>query len=142
MGWPILTERNVNKYYPDTNETSKGHMNQTGKNVQSTKQAPMEKFNKKEMHGKKVGNVYVKVYDAWETTFYDQSGQFPTRSKSGNKYIMVIVEIDSNTILVEPLKSCKDTDHIRGYNTLLLQLCQAGIVPQKHVMDNENLQDH
>ena len=33
VGWPILTERNVNKYYPDTNKTSKGHMNQTQKNV-------------------------------------------------------------------------------------------------------------
>ena len=33
VGWPILTERNVNKYYPDTNETAKGHMNQTRKNV-------------------------------------------------------------------------------------------------------------
>jgi hypothetical protein len=41
VGWPILTERNVNRYYPDTDETSKGHMNQTWKNVQSTKQAPI-----------------------------------------------------------------------------------------------------
>jgi hypothetical protein len=27
IGWPILTECNVNKYYPETRETSKGHMN-------------------------------------------------------------------------------------------------------------------
>ncbi len=74
VGWPILTERNVNKYYPDTDEPSKGHMNQTRKNVQSTKQASMESFNSKEMHGKKVCNVFVKVYDAWETTFSDQTG--------------------------------------------------------------------
>ncbi len=45
VGWPILTKRNVNKYYPDTNNTSKEHMNQTWKNVQSTKRAPMESFN-------------------------------------------------------------------------------------------------
>jgi hypothetical protein len=120
VGWPILTERNVNKYYPDTNETSKGHMNQTQKNVQSTKRAPMESFNSKEMHGKKVRAVYVKVYDARETTFSNQTGKFSTRSKSGNEYIMVMVEIDSNTILVEPLKYCKDAKLIRGYNALLL----------------------
>jgi hypothetical protein len=37
IGWPMLTEPNVNKYYPETSETPKGHMNQTRKNVRSTK---------------------------------------------------------------------------------------------------------
>ena len=37
MGWPLLTEHNVRKYYPETSETPKGHMNQTRKNVRSTK---------------------------------------------------------------------------------------------------------
>jgi hypothetical protein len=37
VGWPMLTERNVQKYYPKTIETAKGHLNQTRKNVQSTK---------------------------------------------------------------------------------------------------------
>jgi hypothetical protein len=80
----------------------------------------MESFNSKEMHGKMLCNVYIKVYDAQETTFSDQIGQFPTRSKSGNKYIMVMVEIESNTILVKPLKCCKDAELIRSYNALLL----------------------
>ncbi len=48
-----------------------------------------------------------------------------------------MVEIDSNAILVKPLKCCKDAELIRVYNALLLQLRQAGIVPRKHVMDNE-----
>ncbi len=78
----------------------------------------MELSNNKEMHSKKLRDVYVKVYNAWETTFSNQTGQFPTRSKSGNKYIMVMVEIDSNAILVEPLKSCKNAELIRGYNVL------------------------
>ena len=87
-------------------------MNQTRKNVQSTKRAPLESFVSAEMKGKKVRDVYVKVYNARETTLSDQKGQFPTptQSKRGNKYIMVMVEVDSNTILVEPLKSCKDAE--------------------------------
>ncbi len=52
----------------------------------------------------------------------DQTGQFPTCSQRGNKYIMVFVEIDSNAILVEPMKSRKDEEMIRAYNALLLQL--------------------
>jgi hypothetical protein len=35
---------------------------------------------------------------------------------------MVIVEIDSKTILIEPMKSRKDEEMIRAYNALLLQL--------------------
>ena len=41
IGWPLLTERNVSKYYPETLETPKGHMNQTRKNVRSTKPKSM-----------------------------------------------------------------------------------------------------
>ena len=28
VGWPMLNERNVQKYYPETTETAKGHLNQ------------------------------------------------------------------------------------------------------------------
>jgi hypothetical protein len=52
--------------------------------------------------------------------FSDQTGQFPARSQRGNKYIMVMVDIDSNDILVELMKSCKDEEMIRAYNALLL----------------------
>jgi hypothetical protein len=69
--------------------------------------------------------------------FSDQTCQFPTRSQQGNKYIMVMVEINSNVILVEPMKSSKDEEMIRAYNALLLRLKQAGIVPKKHVLDNK-----
>jgi hypothetical protein len=55
-----------------------------------------------------------------ETMFSNQTGQFPTRSQQGNKYIMVMVEIDSNVILVEPMKSRKDEEMIQAYNALLL----------------------
>ena len=40
IGWPLLTTENVRKYYPETDETPKGHMNQARKNVRSTKPKP------------------------------------------------------------------------------------------------------
>ncbi|KAL7526574.1 hypothetical protein ACHAWF_001827, partial [Thalassiosira exigua] len=40
VGWLLLTVRKVKKYYPETAETLKGHMNQTRKNVQTTKAPP------------------------------------------------------------------------------------------------------
>ena len=48
-----------------------------------------------------------------------------------------MVEVDSNAILVKPLKSRKDAKLIRGYKSLLLRLQRAGIVPRKHVLDNK-----
>ena len=41
IGWPLLSEHNVKKYYPETTDTSKGHMNHYRKNVRSTKINPM-----------------------------------------------------------------------------------------------------
>jgi hypothetical protein len=75
-----------------------------------------------QLHSKKVKDIYMTMYDIRETMFLDQTGQFPTCSQSGNKYIMVLVEINSNAILVEPMKSRKDTEMIQAYNALLLRL--------------------
>ena len=77
--------------------------------------------------------------------FSDQTGQFPMQFQQGNKYIMVMVEINSNAILVEPVKSRKDEEMVQGYNALLLHLKHADIVPKKHILDNEvpeNMKNH
>ena len=139
IGWPMLTTKNVTKYYPETIETPKGHLNQTRKNVRSTKPAllPLEISDATSLRGKKQRDVFTKVYDVRETIFSDQTGQFLKKSQRGNKYLMVMVEIDSNTILVEPLKSRKDEELTRDYHVLMMRLKIAGIVPRKHVLDNE-----
>jgi hypothetical protein len=126
----MLTEHNVQKYYPKTNKTAKGHLNQTRKNVRSTKAkaAPLESCNTSLLNGKKVRNMYTQTIMILKTMFSNQTSQFPTRSLECNNYIMVMVEIDSNTILVEPMKNYKDTKMIQAYNALLLQLKHSSIV--------------
>ncbi len=147
MGWPMLNERNVQKYYPEIIKTAKGHLNQTRKNVRSTKAktAPLETCDTSQLHGKKVRDIYTQTYMVHKTIFSDQTGQFLTHSQQGNKYIMVMVEIDSNAILVEPMKSRKDEEMIRAYNSLLLRLKRASIVPKKQVLNNkvsDNMKNH
>jgi hypothetical protein len=147
VGWPMLTERNIQKYYPKTIKTAKWHLNQTRKNVRSTKvkTPPLETCNTPHLHGKKVCNVYTQTYMVRETMFSDQTGQFPIQSLCGNKYIMVMVEIDSNAILVDPMKNRKDAKMMRAYNPLPLRLKWAGIVLKKHILDNEvseNMKNH
>ena len=107
-------------------------MNQTRKNFRSTKPkpVPLENPNVATLRGQKVRDVYTKVYDVRNTVFSDQIGQFPTRSQCGNKYIMVMVEINSNAILVEPLKSRKDPELTRAYRTMMLRLKRAACAQQ------------
>jgi hypothetical protein len=64
MGWPMLTEQKVKKYYPKTIKTAKGHLNQTRKNVRTTKVkgTPLETCDTSHLHGKKVRNVYTQTY--------------------------------------------------------------------------------
>ena len=146
VGWPMLMKRNVQKYYPKATKTAKGHLNQTMKNVRSTKErrVPFKTCDTSQLHIKKVQNVYTKTYKVCKTMFSRQTRQFPTHSQQGNKYIMVLVEIDSNDILVKPMKSRKDAEMIEAYDGLLRWLKQVG-VPKKHVLDNkvsENMKNH
>ena len=96
-----------------------------------------EEPNIAQLKGEKIRDVYTKVHDARETVFSDQIGQFPTRSQRGSKYTMVMVEIDSNAILAEPLKNRKDPELTRAYRSMMPRLKRAGIVPRKHILDNE-----
>ena len=67
----MLNELNVAKYYPETTETPKGHMNQTRKNVRLTKQkaTPLDKSETSTLKGKKVHDIYTNVYEVCNTVF-------------------------------------------------------------------------
>ena len=108
--WPMLTKRNVARYYPETNKTPKGHMNQSRKNVRSAKPKciPLKVTKIATLQGKKARNIYTSLYTVRNTVFSEHTRQFPTRSQQGNNYIMVMVEIDSNAILVKPINNRKD----------------------------------
>ena len=89
------------------------------------------------LQGHKAWEVYTRVYIVRKTVFSDQTGQFPTRSQRGNKYIMVMVEIYINAILFEPIKNCKDEERTRAYRSMMLRLRRAGIIPKIYIPDNE-----
>ena len=48
-----------------------------------------------------------------------------------------MVKIDSNAILVEPINSRNDHELARAYRVLMKRLQHTGIVPKKHILDNE-----
>ena len=50
---------------------------------------------------------------------------------------MVRVEIDSNAIMVAPMKSQYNTEMEQAHKSMMNQLHRVGIVPKKYVLDNE-----
>jgi hypothetical protein len=50
---------------------------------------------------------------------------------------MVLIELDSNTILVEAMENRTAGKMIRAYQTLLDHLHSAGIQPKMHLLDHE-----
>ncbi len=150
--WPGLTVNTVAKHFPESEETWKGHGQKTKSGLRSTKtQAESES----ELEFDDVENATVKqthpltkqkesvlmVFDlsdeAQRVMYTDQTGKFPKKSSKGNHYIMVLIEIDSNTILVEAMKNHTAGEMIRAYLVLVTCLCNAGVTPKMHILDNE-----
>jgi hypothetical protein len=78
---------------------------------------------------------------AVQKIFTDQTGRFPKKSSCGNQYIMVLIDFDSDAILVEPMKNRTSSEMIRAYQTLIDRLRTAGSIPKLHILDNECSQD-
>ena len=145
--WPELTAEAVHKHFPESDETQKGHMKQQRQNVRSTKIKQNttdnggnddddhdDQFKPKAKHK----DIYIKIYLANDTVHFDQTGRFPATSSRGNKYIMVLVEIDGNYIDAEPMKNKTEGSMIKAYLALWERLTATGTVkPTTHIMDNE-----
>jgi hypothetical protein len=79
--------------------------------------------------------------EAIQKIFTNQPGCFPKKSSHVNQYIMVLTKINSNPILIDPMKNRTAGAMIWAYQTLIDQLRTAGIVPKLHILDNKCSQD-
>ena len=86
---------------------------------------------------KKHQDIYIAINDAKETMYTDQTGAFPITSKKGNKYIMILCEIDNNVILSEAMRNRSSGKIVCTYLILMQKLKAAVIRPKKHVLENE-----
>ena len=83
----------------------------------------------------------VKVYDTQDDAqlkmHTDETGKFPIKAASGNQYVMVLVEIGSGAILVEPMGNRTSSEMIKTYQALVDRLHSCGIKPKRRILDNE-----
>lgn len=86
-------------------------------------------------------DIMVNIFDTNDElamkVFTYQTGRFPNSSSRGNKYIMILCEVDSGGILVEPLcgKSARETT--KAFEILMDRLAKQGVHTKHLVLDNE-----
>jgi hypothetical protein len=88
--WLTLTPEHVNMYLEKSEATVKGHLNQTRKNVRSTK--PKKKHNAREETQdyephitEKTNAAYTAIHDIDRHMYTDPTGRFPKTSSRGYK---------------------------------------------------------
>ncbi len=69
--------------------------------------------------------------------YSNQTGRFPQDTSLGNKYIMVIHDVDSNSLWAEALKDNSGSKLILACAQALEQMRKVGIVPKHQILDNQ-----
>ena len=150
-----LTTKSLRQHPPQSVAMVKGHLDQTRKNLRSTKQMPpvlMPGLDESNNDPPSVtfpisdpGNArthycYASVFDPAEATgqiHSDQTGKFIVSSSTGNNYVLVVYDYDSNNILVEPMRSRSAACILAAFTTIHARLVAAGLRPCLQRLDNE-----
>jgi hypothetical protein len=101
----IVTVENVRKYLPKPDATAKGHMNEIRQNIRSTQPAAVEPIPESDMvQEDKCNFIYAAIMET-NQIYTDFTGRFPTNSLIRNKYILILYDYDSNSVLLTPMKT-------------------------------------
>ena len=146
MAWSHF--RSCPKKLPKIIATAKGHLRQDRQNVKSTRNTSQATTISNPhvmttpplpLHETKVRTqtAYLQTREFAGKVSTDQTGRFPITSSRGSKYLMVLYDHDSNTILAEPLTSRNERELIRATRILHAYLFDRGFTPQYQILDNE-----
>ena len=60
-------------------------------------------------------DIYVKINNAKETMYTDQTSAFPVSSKKENKYIMILCGIVNDVIMCEAMRNISSDKIVQAY---------------------------
>ena len=78
----------------------------------------------------------IKTVEMSGKIYSEQKGRFPLASIKGNKYVRVVYDHDSNSILADPLKSRSAEQLLAATAKMHIFLRERGIHPKIHMMNN------
>jgi hypothetical protein len=123
--WPGLSVKAIQKYLPQSESTTQGHLDQEKQGTMSTQIST------------RTNNISASIMHITSKIYTDLTGRFPIQSNRGNNYLYVLYDYDSNAILAEPMKNRGDAEMIRAYTKLHTYLCSRGLQPKFQILDNE-----
>jgi hypothetical protein len=153
---PKLTAKQVHQYQPHSEATTMGHIHAQRSNPRSTKPPkpapdpptyaevprrhsttePSLKSVFRESSGR-THHIYTDCQTITGQAGSDQTGCFVVQSTSGNNYIFVLYDYDSNSIHAKPIPNRKQASIKTAYETVLRLLQRRGLRPKLHRLDNE-----
>ena len=131
--WPGLTAALISKHLPKSINTAKGHMKLQRQHVRSTQPPPVLDM-PPPVRSKQ---IFMTILEPKNLLATDLTGRFPVLFSKGSKYVCVCCIYDDNSILVRPMKSRAEAEHIRIYKDIFEYLATRGLRPTHHTMDNE-----
>jgi hypothetical protein len=105
--------------------------------VCSTKEAESSDKNQTIIPHVKKHDILILVYNAKATMYSDQTGKFSMVLSEGNKYIMVLHDVNSNSSWAEPMKNQTGGELILARNWALTRMQQQGINPKHQILNNQ-----
>jgi hypothetical protein len=135
--WPSLTVENVRKYLKKSDAMVKGQMNQIRQHIRLTQPAVLEPTPESEMiQEDKCNFIYSAIMETIQIYTY-LTGTSPTTSISGNKYILILYDYESNIFLFATMKNRGDKEMVRSFDLLIQSLTIRGLIPSLQHLDNE-----
>ena len=134
-GWftsfPGLTSARVRQYCTNKVETAKGHLKLQRQHVQSTQttssRRPRSNTHEVSAHIRELKNLISK----------DLTGRYPITSRRGYKYVLIMVDWDSDYIKLIPLKSRKSDAIVTAYRDAYNWFISHGFRASLLKLDNE-----
>jgi len=80
---------------------------------------------------------YVALMEPTRQAYMDLTGKFVAPSSTGNNYILVVYNYNSNGILAVPIKTQCSEAILEAYQSAHTHLCNAGLRPMLQHLDNE-----
>jgi hypothetical protein len=147
--WPGLTSSAVRKYPPQSIPMHQGHLDQVRANIRltrppaSSRQQPTSEDDLEDdvapppEDNTRTRIIYADCHCTTGMVYIDPTGKFLVPSVSGNQYILVIYEYDSNYIHAEPMIDRTGPSIIAAYQRSIVFLQSRGFKPLLRRLDNE-----
>ena len=149
INFPGLKESTLRRFPPQSIPMIKGHLDQSRKNQRSTAPTlrppdlptnatdPLVNDLCPTGNASRTHACYAATIAPTGQIYSDQTGRFVIPSSTGNNYIMIIYDYDSNFIFAQPYKNRTAKCLLDAYKILHARLCNAGLKPRLQRLDNE-----